>query len=558
MARPDDPPAAWDRSIGSDDVDVRRSNERAVRELASLVGSTLGPNGRDKMLVGSRGTVVVTNDGSSILRRLEFDHPAAEVALRIANEQDRRFSDGSTTAVLLLGELLAEGESLREDGLHPTTIAAGYGLAVERAAEALRSGAVPVTVDDADLLESIARTAITGRWDDDSTAFLADLAVRAVRASVEPGRPGNRSVVRKGYAGGAVRDSELIDGLVIDLGESSTSVVGPEPLPRRIEDASIALVDGRLTVDTPSGMGAMELDSADALEELRAYEREAYETHAERIADAGADVVLCQKSIDDPVRHLLARRGVLAVERTRRDEFHRLERATGAAPVAGIDELTPASIGRMDVLERRTLGRREVAVIRSRSDDGPLSLLLVAGTEHVADELERIADDCLGVLTAALEEGRAVPGAGAAELGVADALRSYAATVPDRSQLAIEAVADALEAIPRILARNAGGDPVAAVPELRAARRELPTAGFDVRAREPVDALEAGILEPLAVKRRAIAGAAEAASALLRIDDAIETAGDAGGPEGDSEHEHEHDHGGVRRDTGGYPWAIGH
>lgn len=535
--------------------DARTVNFEAAKALSETVRTTLGPGGMDKLLVAD-GKLVITNDGASIVDRMEIDHPAAETVAEIAREQDDAAGDGTTTAVVLVGELLAQAEGLFDRGLHATTVANGYRLAAERAFEALESTAVEVDPDDPERLREVAETAITGKWDADSSAFLAGLATEAVRSVTADGDLDLRRITRRTVPSGGTHDSELIEGLAIDLGSSSTSLVSPDvDLPRRIEDATVAIVDDRLTIETVDGMGSLEIESPDQLERFREYEDAVYAEQAERIAGVGADVVFCQGAIDEPVRYLLAERGVLPIERTRRDELVKLTRATGATHVASVDELAPADVGTANAVERRTVGGRELVVVRSEGIR-QVSLLLRGGTEHVVEETKRVVDDCLYVLRATISDRAVVPGGGAVEVELARVLRSYAEGIGAREQLAVEAFADALEVVPRTLAENAGIDPVDALIGLRKSHHDGgTTVGLDATTGELAEMISDGVVEPLPVKRRAIAGAEEAATLFVRIDDVVAARREEG-----EDHEHDHDDGpgGVHVADEGYPWALGH
>lgn len=539
--------------------DARTANISAGRALADLLRTTLGPKGLDKMLVGSDGKVVVTNDGASMLDRLDIEQPIATVLVETASQQEDRIGDGTTTAVVLAGELLATAEDLLDRGLHPTTIVDGYHRAAQRAVEALDQDAIVIDGDDPERLREVARTTITGKWDAEATAFLADRVVETVTAIRGDRAVDFRKITRKTAPGGSVFDAQVLDGLLIDMAESSTDVVSPEPgPPRRIEGATVALVDDQLTIETPTGGGPVDVESAADLERFRAYEDEVYASQVERLADVDADVVFCQKSIDDRVRYLLAKEGILAVERTRQDELYKLGRATGARYVASVDELTPAHTGRAGVVERRTVGATQFTVVRDAEGFDQVSLLLRGGTAHVADEVKRLVDDCFHVLKLVIEEGRVVPGAGAAEAHVAQALRDYATGVPRREQLAIEAFADSLDVIPRTLAETAGLDPVDSLVELRSRHhRGDRRAGLALDTGEVTDVVERGVVEPAAVKRRAIYSAAEAATLVLRVDEVAPGATDRD-DHGHAEEDHAHGPGELVESTDGYPWAVGH
>ncbi|WP_251344157.1 thermosome subunit alpha [Haloplanus halophilus] len=536
---------------------VSELNVAAGTALADLLRSTLGPNGRDKMMVDD-GTVVLTNDGASIVDRMEIASPAAKLVADVARAQSGELGDGSTSAIVLAGALLEEAESLLEDGLHPTTVVGGYHEAARRIHGTLDGMAVD---GDDGSLRDVVSTAITGRWDDERTAFLADLAVRAYRAARGPdGDVHLENVTIHGVAGGETTDSELLDGLVIDTDASSTSLSDvPAPVPRRVRDARVAVVDDQLTVQSPESVSRYSLESADDLRRARDHEEAEYRRYVETLAAHDVDVLFCQKSVDDRLRTQLARAGILVFERTRQDEVHKLERATGARAVMRLDALDRSAVGRADGVERVELGGGSFVVVREASSE-QVSVLLRAGTPHVVDETERILTDAIALLETLAVRPGLVPGGGATEVALARDLREHGRGVAGRESLAVDAVADALETIPVALARNAGLDPVDTLLELR--RRHAAgdvRVGIDGDAGELVDAVDRGVVEPAHLKERVVANATDAASLVLRIDGIIETAGSADA-DGHGGHDHDHDHGGAafRSDPGGYPWAIGH
>ncbi|RQG86784.1 thermosome subunit 1 [Natrarchaeobius halalkaliphilus] len=539
-----------------DTSETRESNFDAGTQLAETVRSTLGPNGLDKMLV-SNGTVVVTNDGASILNRLDISHPVATLIVEVAEQQDVTAGDGTTTAVVLAGELLSKADSLLEKGLHPAKITEGYQIAASHVVSLLDKRTVSIDFDDDRRLRDIARTVVTGKWDESGTEFLADRAVETVRSIERDGRIGFERITRKTIPGGSFYDSQVIDGLVIDMEESSTSVVSPGiDLPRRLEDATVALVDEELSVETAQGIGAVSVTSYDEFEALQGYEREIYDQYAEAITAVGADVVFCQQSIDEPVRYSLAESGVLSVERTRRDELHKLARATGAR-AAPIDDLDRARVGTASIVERQSLGSTEITIVSGFEAFDQVSVLFRGGTEHVAAETKRMLDNCFFALKLALEDEAVIPGGGATEVSLARELRSEATARSGTEQLAIEAFADVLETVPKTLAESSGLDPIDTLLELRTAHHDgRHTAGLDLDRGTVVDMIDHGVLEPLHVKRQAISSAAEAANLVTRIDGTIALDGELGGH--DHGHDHDHGPGNVVHSTEGYPWAVGH
>jgi len=545
--------------VGTDqDGDIWEWNFEAGQALADIVRTTLGPKGLDTMLVTDEGKVVVTNDGASIIDRLDIDHPAARLIVEVAKSQDSLAGDGTTSAIILAGELLANAKSLIEQGVHPTKITQGYHLAISRASETANELTLPVDPDDDEQLRNIARTVVTGKWDDTATDFLAEKAVETVRTIEQDGRVGFERITRKAIPGGSFYDSEVIEGLVIDMEESSTAIVSPdEQSARRIPDATVALVDREMTIDKPQEAGTVTFDSFEGYDALRKHEQEIYERYVDHITAVDADVVFCQQSIDDPIRYLLADEDVLAVERTRRDELRKLARATGAQPVDRIKDLTAATVGRAPEVEGCSLGPTVVTIVSGMDRYGHVSLLARGGTEHVAEETKRKLDDCFYVLKLAIEDEVVLPGGGAVETALARDLRKHAAEQTGKEQLAIERFADALEVIPRTLAESAGQNPIDVLVALRNAHEEgQHTVGIDVQNGEIGDVATDGVLEPLQVKRQALTSAAEAAAMIARVDDAIPVTFE------DEEHDHEDDHdhgpGELVHSTEGYPWAVGH
>ncbi|WP_136718475.1 thermosome subunit alpha [Halorientalis salina] len=541
--------------------DVRETNITAGKVLADTVKSTLGPRGMDKMLVGEAGKVVVTNDGASILDRMDIEHPAARALVQVAEGQQNRIGDGTTSAVLLAGELLAEAADLLEDGLYPTTIETGYRLAVEHALTAIDSHTVPVDPTDTELLLSIASTAVTGKWTDEEAQALLELVVDAAQAVERNGTVERRRITRTTVPGGSPTDSKLVDGLAIDMDASSTTLAPLDiDLPRRIEDARVALVDDQLTVEKADAITHVSVENPQQLDEISDYESDVYEGQASGIADAGADVVFCQKSIDDEVLARLAEKDIIAVERTRQDEMHKLARATGAEMVMRVDELTPNHVGRAGEIERRTIAGTDLVVVGDCSTAEQRSLVFRGGTEHVIAETKRLVENCLDDVTLAVEEAAVVPGGGAIEVAAASSLRETADGIAGREQLAVSAFADALEVIPRTLATSAGLDPIDTLVELRNRHhRDEWRSGLDVVTGEMGDMVDRGVVEPASVKRHAIPSATDAATLLLGIDDMLPASSAEETAHGhDDGHDHDHGHGGLEGSGEGYPWTIGH
>src|SRR2546427_1728679 len=443
------------------------NNIAAARAVADAVKSTLGPKGMDKMLVDSLGDVTITNDGVTILKEIEIEHPTAKMLVEVAKTQDDEVGDGTTSAVVLAGELLKEAESLIEQEVHPTIIVNGYRMAAAEAVRRLRQLAWDVKRTDKATLGSIARTAMSGRSIGVNADFLADIAVEAVQSIVEEIAGELRAdvdniLVQKKH-GGNLKDTTLIDGVVLDKKR-----VHPR-MPKFVRDAKIAPIHRALEVKKTEVNEEIRIRDPAKLQMFLDEEEKTLRSMVEKIKNSGANVVLAQKGIDDVAQHFLAKEGIYAVRRVKESDMKKLAKATGARIVTNLDDLTPKELGRADLVEERKVGTDDMTFITGCKKARAVSILIRGGTEHVVDEVERILHDALRVVSAAIEDGKAIPGGGSAEIELSLALKSYAASVGGREQLAIEAFAGALEVIPRALGENAGFDPIDVLIQLRAA-----------------------------------------------------------------------------------------
>ncbi|MGM0449146.1 MAG: TCP-1/cpn60 chaperonin family protein [Methanobacteriota archaeon] len=537
----------------------RTGSAAPARAIAATLRSTLGPNGLDTMVIDRSGTVVVTNTGATVLDALEIDAPVGRVVRDAVQSHARHVGDGTTTTALLVGELLDAADGLVADGLHPTSIVDGYVRAAGYARDALRELSVPVEPDDP-RVRAAAATAVTGRWDAAATERFADLSVGALRSV---GFDAARLTLHA-YPGGALADSERVEGILVDVDESSTTVAGfgtdglrvsasgPDG-GRALVEPTVALVDGDVTLPVDGAAGSVAVRDADGLAAVRDHERAARRAVIRSVTDRDVDVLVCQQSVDDELRTELARAGVLPVERTRRDEFDALARAADATPVTAVSELDRSALGSVGAVRRRSVGSGTAITFTELPGESHESLLLRGGTPHVAAETKRIVADCLAVARHAAGGGGVVPGAGAPMMAVSRAVSDRAASVDDRSALALDAFADAVTVIPRTLARNAGADPIDALTALRARHHGgESSAGID-RSGAVRDALAAGVVEPVAVPARCLETAVRTASLVLRLDETLEATA-SGSPEADHRG---HDHG-DGHDHGGYPWALSH
>ncbi|WP_049987643.1 thermosome subunit alpha [Halobellus rufus] len=498
--------------------DAQSSNIRAGKAVASAVRTTLGPRGMDKMLVDSSGNVVVTNDGATILEEMDIEHPAAQMIVEVAQTQEDSVGDGTTTASVLTGELLAYAEDLLDDDLHPTVIVEGYNEAARLAQEAIDEQVLDVELDD-DVLASVAESSMTGKGTGDVTAdVLAHHVVDAVRAVHDgSGRfdPDDvRILTRTGASSSA---TELVEGVVIDKERVN------DGMPRTVEDAAVAVLTTKLDVREGEADTEYTISSVDQLEAAIEAEDAELRGYADALADAGVDVLFCTKKIADRVQDRLAKHGIVAFESLKSSDARAIARATGAKQLGDVTDLEAADFGHAERVSIRRFGEDELTFVEGGEAAKTVTLLLRGGTEHVVDELERAINDAVDVTVAAIDSGGVVPGAGATEVAIAEYVRSHAGGVEGRKQLAVEAFADAVEAIPRTLATNTGMDPIDAVVELRSTFDREGIAGIISEGRTGTigDPIEAGVFDPAAVKREAVTAATEAATMIVRIDDVI-------------------------------------
>lgn len=508
--------------------DAKKNNINAAKAIADAVKSTLGPRGMDKMLVDSMGDVVITNDGVTILKEIEVEHPAAKMIIETAKTQDEECSDGTTTAVVLAGEFLKRSEDLIDQNVHPTIISGGFRMASERAVKFLEDSADPVNPDDEETLRSIAETAMTGKGAEAFKEQLAEIAVRAVKSVMvkEDDRivvdMDNIKVEKK--QGGTIRNTELIEGIILDKERVHSS------MPRTVKDAKIALLNSALEVKKTEVDAKIQITSPDQLQSFLAEEERMLKDMVEKIKTTGANVVICQKGIDDLPQHYLAKAGIYAIRRAKKSDMEKLAKATNGRVVTNLDDLSVEDLGQADIVEEKKISDDEMTYVTGCKSAKAISILIRGGTEHVIDEIERNLNDALGVVGVAVEDGKILIGGGATQIEISKDLKEFATTVGGREQLAIEAFAQAIETIPRTLAENAGLDPINVLIDLRKAHKKgQTTAGINVWTGKVVDMKEAKVLEPLRVSTQAIQGATDTAIMILRIDDVIASKGGPGG-----------------------------
>ncbi len=513
--------------------DAQKNNIAAAKAIADAVRSTLGPKGMDKMLVDSLGDVVITNDGATILDEIDIEHPAAKMAVEMAESQDDECGDGTTSVVVLAGEFLKLAENLIEQNVHPSVIAKGFRLASQKAREVLEENKIDIDIDDEEKLKEIAMTAMTGKAIEGDRERLADLAVKAVRKVAED-ENGEYTVdidnikVEK-MAGAGVDKTELIDGLLLDKERPHAN------MPSKIEDAKIALLNSALEIKETEVDAEIEITDPDQLEQFVNKEEESIREMVSKVKDAGANVLLCQKGIDDLAQHYLAKEGIFAIRRVKKSDMKKLARATGGNIVTNLNDLSEEDLGKAKSVQEKMIGDSHMTFVEDGEKGKAVSLLLRGGTDHVVDELERAVHDALKVVGVAIEDKAILPGGGAVEIELKNDLKDYAGKVKGREQLAIEAFANALDVIPRTLAENAGLDGIDVLMELNNAHEEdgLKNHGIEIVSGKVSDMTEAKVVEPLRVKSQAIEAATEVANMILRIDDVIASKGggeDGGGP----------------------------
>ena len=504
--------------------EAQNNNIMAAKAVANAVRTTLGPKGMDKMLVDGLGDVVITNDGVTILREMDIEHPAAKMVVEVAKTQDDEVGDGTTTAAVLAGELLKVAEDLLDQNVHSTIIASGYRLAADKASEILKTITRTVTEDDEDLLFKISETAMTGKGAESSKDKLSKLVVKAVKSVVEI--EGGKKVVDidnikiDKKVGGSIEDSELIEGMVIDKER-----VHPN-MPKVVKDVKIALISEPVEFKKTEVDAEINITSPDQLQLFLDQEEKMLKNMVDNIINSGANVVVCQKGIDDMAQHYMSKAGILAVRRVKKSDMEKLSRASNGAVVTNIDEISESDLGHADLAEEKKIGGDSMLFITGCKNPKAVSLVIRGGTEHVVDSLERALEDALRVVGVVIEDEKLVAGGGSPEVELSLRLSEYAATLKGREQLAVTKFANALEVIPRTLAENAGLDPIDMMVELKSQHEKgNKNAGLDVYTGDVIEMMDKGVVEPLRVKTQAINSATESAVMILRIDDVIASTG---------------------------------
>ena len=506
---------------------AQSNNIAAAKAVADAVRSTLGPKGMDKMLVDSMGDVVITNDGATILKEMDIEHPAAKMIIEVAKTQEQHCFDGTTTAVVLSGELLKRSEDLIEQNVHPTVICEGFRLAAEKAVECLDTHGISTQGDDAVLTE-VAKTALTGKSAGAVKSFLADICVRAVNSVGEidgDDRLVDLSDIKvEKRQGGSIKDSTLVDGIILDKERVHAG------MPRSVSNAKIALINSAIEVKKTEVDAKIQITDPTMLAAFLEEEEGYIRGLVEKIQASGANTVVCQKGIDDLAQHYMSKAGIFAIRRAKKSDMEALSKATDGRIVTNIDDLSSNDLGAAAKVEERKIGESDMTFITGCNEAKSVSVLLRGGTEHVVDEIRRAFDDAVGVVSVAWEDGAVLTGGGSVLASLSRDLRAYAESVGGREQMAIEAFATALEIVPRTLAENAGLDPVTTIIELRKAHADgKKFSGINVEDGGVMDMRAANVLEPQRVVEQAIQSATETAIMILRIDDVISSKGGAGG-----------------------------
>ena len=507
-------PEGYERTSGKD---AHKNNIMAAKLVAETVRTTLGPKGMDKMIVDSLGDVIVTNDGVTILDEMNIEHPGAKMIVEIAKTQENEVGDGTTTAVVIAGELLKNAERLLEQNIHPTVIAKGYTMAAAKAQAVLESIAEPISISNRDLLKKIAITAMTGKGAEMSKDTLAEIAVKAVTDVVEKdGTIDLENIKIEKKVGESIDDSQLIQGVVFDKERVHSS------MPRKVEKAKILLLDAALEIKSTETDAKIQINNPTQMQAFLDQEEKMIKHMVEKVIRSGASVVFTQKGIDDLAQHLLAKAGIYACRRLKKSDMDALAKATGARVITTLDDIGPADLGNAGLVKEIKMGDEQMTFVEQCKNPKAVTILVRGGTEHVVEEIKRALDDAVGDLAASLKLQRVVGGAGAPELEVSRMIYKYASQFSGREQLAIRAFAEALEIIPRTLAENAGLDPIDVLTELKSMHNKgSKWAGINVFTGKPMDAFKKGVIEPLKIKTQAIKSASEVSVMILRIDDVI-------------------------------------
>jgi len=509
--------------------DAQKNNIAACKIIAEIVQTSLGPRGMDKMLVDSLGDVTITNDGATILKEIDVQHPAAKMLVEIAKTTDNEVGDGTTSAVVLAGALLENAELLLDQDVHPTIIVDGYRKAAKKAKQFLESIADQISANDKNILTKIAKTSMQTKLVRKDSDQLAEIVVKSVLAVSE--KEGEiykvdiDDVKVEKKAGGSIKDSKIIQGIVLD------KEIVHGGMPQKVTEAKIALINTALEISKTETDAKINISNPQQLKSFLDEENRMLKTMVDKVIGSGANVVFCQKGIDDMAQHYLAKAGIIAVRRIKESDLTKLAKATGARMVTNLDDLFEKDLGSADIVEERKIEEDKWVFVEGCKHPKSVTILLRGGSQRVVDEVERSVHDALMVVKDVMETPSIVAGGGAPETFAATKIRSWAKSLEGREQLAAEKFADALESIPLTLSENAGMDPIDTLTTLRSKQQKGEKwTGIDVMKGKIANMKSSDIIEPLSVKLQVVSSAAEAACMILRIDDIIATQKSAGGP----------------------------
>lgn len=517
-----------DRNRGRD---ARKSNMMAAQIIAEVLKTTLGPRGMDKMLIDSLGDITITSDGATILDEIDVQHPAAKMMIEVAKTQDKEVGDGTTTSVILAGELLKKAEKLLEDNIHPSIIIGGYQKAAETALKTLDKISIDVDMEDRETLKKLSNTSLRSKAVSNVRDHLSEIVIDAILQIIEK-RDGsviadvdNVQIVKK--EGESLKATELIKGIIVD------KEIVHAGMPKKIKEAKIALIDTPLEVKKTEFDAEIKITSPESIKAFLDQESEMLKKKVDQVVETGANVLFCQKGIDDMAQHYLAKAGVLAARRVKKSDMEKLAKATGSKVINNLADLNSDDLGSCGIVEEKKIGDDKMIFVEDCKDPQAVAIFIRAGLERMLDEAERAINDALYVISDVAELPKMVAGGGSVEMELSKAVREQASQIGGREQLAIEAFADALEIIPRTLAENAGLDILDTMVAIKAAhaRKNGVAVGVNVFGEGVIDMLKEGVLEPMVVKQQAIKSGIEVASMILRIDDVIAAkSGGMGGP----------------------------
>lgn len=511
--------------------DAQRTNIAVAYAVAGIVKTTLGPKGMDKMLVSELGDIVITNDGATILQEMNVEHPIARIMMEIAKTQDKEVGDGTTTAVIMAGELLKSAGNLIEQGIHPTTIIKGYKMAAEKAKEILEDNSTDLSISDSDKLERIALIAMASKniGSDETKKHLAKLANMAIKQVAT--KDGSKTRIDHDFIklekkeGGSIEDTEFINGVLID------KEISHPGMPKLVKNAKIAILDIALEIEKTETDARIEITSPEQMQAFLTQEEKMLKTMADKVAKSGANIIFVQKGIDDVAQHYLAKAGIVAIRRVKKSDMEKLSKATGARLVTSLDDLSAADLGFAGQVEEKKVAGEQMVFVEKCKDPKSVTIFARGSTPQVVNEVERSLNDVIGALSSAVEVGKYVLGGGSIEVDIANGLRDYAGTVGGKEQLAISAFADAIEVVPKTLSESAGMDSIDTLVQLRSKHKAKSgrVFGVDIYHEQISDMEKMGVIEPLKVKLQAISSSSEAAEIILRIDDMISSKGSRGG-----------------------------